>query len=51
MEASKAAHPNDKHRQAMRARVIFGFVAKVLATKYVVGLLDIGFLVPGGSAC
>ena len=43
MEASKAAHHNDKHRHAMRARVYWGFVAKMLATKNVVGLLDIGF--------
>ena len=43
MEAAKAAHHNDKHRYAMRARVTFGFVAIMLATMNVVGLLDIGF--------
>ena len=43
MEASKADHHNDKHRHAMHARVTFGFVAKMLATKNVVGLLGIGF--------
>ena len=41
MEASKAAYHSVKHRHAIHARVMFGFVAKRSATKNDVGLLDI----------
>ena len=42
-ESFKSGSHSDKYRHAMRARVTFGFVAKMLATKNVVGRLDIGF--------
>ena len=47
MEASKAAQHNDNIGMQCVQEIFFfgggGFVAKMLATKRVVGLLDIGF--------